>query len=138
MWFPAQPYLDQVVALNPRIEWAHAQLGLGQLQAKDLVAARASFNRAIQLKPDAYQRYYYLGMSYVVEHRWRAAATSIAESLRINPEFGKGYLDLARVEVELGNYDKSKESLNRAAQVGVDRNEIAKVESWTHDRQRRN
>lgn len=133
----ARPYLEKVIELRPSIDWAHAQIGLLQLQAEEIEAAKKSFSAAIELNPDSYQPYYYLGMAHVIESDWVNAESSIRESLRLNPEFGDGYLDLARVEGESNEYEAAYEALKGASATGVDESEIRKVETWLRERQAR-
>lgn len=134
----ARPYLEKVIELRPSIDWAHAQLGLLQLQAEEIQAAKKSFSSAIELNSDSYQPHYYLGMAHVMESEWTRAEAAIRESLRLNPEFGVGYLDLARVEGEANEYEAAYEALKGAYENGVDEVEIREVETWLRERQARN
>ncbi len=97
----------RTLTLNPQDADAHYQLGLIQLDRRNLDGARKYFESALKIDPNDAECHYSLGRTFELKGEWAQALEQYEETYRLSPEFrqgdifrevGKGYLHTGSVE----------------------------------------
>ncbi len=103
----ARPFLEQALALDPKLPLVHEAMGMLYLSENEHEQARQSFARAIELDPDNFLTHFY----YAIFSPWPALGAVSPElenqfrrSVELNPDFAPAYEALARVEAN-GNHN---------------------------------
>lgn len=65
------------------------------------------FKKAIEIKPDFYQAYHNLGLSYASLAQYQDAKNSFEKTIQIKPDSAETYKSLGKVCIALKNYDDS-------------------------------
>ncbi|MBI2550880.1 tetratricopeptide repeat protein [Candidatus Uhrbacteria bacterium] len=88
--------------------------------AEELSAAEASFNKAIQLKPDFAPAHYYLAATYERQNKLADAAARLQALRQVAPaDLGLG-LQFALLEIRLEKYDVAEAELKRLIALNKD------------------
>ncbi len=120
----AMGFYQQTLKLNKRHPKAHAAVGMLLYRSKQFPEAKKEIDMAIQLSPDTYSNYYYLGKILKENKDYPAAVSAFEKSLR-DPEFkqkalierGSCYMAANNVEKAVVEFDRAvKMSTNDAAQ----------------------
>ena len=97
----------QALTSNPQDADAHYQLGLIQLQRRNMDAARGYFSKALEIDPKDPDYHYSLGRAFELKNEWAPAREQYEETYRLDPEYrlgdifrevGKGYVNTGNVE----------------------------------------
>lgn len=92
---------DRIKEIEPNYPRAWYNTGFVLLEHKrDLVAARAQFNRAIELLPDYTEAYYSRGLTYELEGRLDSALKDYKQALVLVPGFTLPAEGLGRLEAK--------------------------------------
>lgn len=113
----ALSYYQQTLKLNKRHVKAHASLGLLLFRAKQYSEAKKEIDMAIQLSPDTFSSYYYLGKILKENKDYAAAVAAFEKSLR-DPEYkqkalierGSCYMAANSIEKAMAEYDRAVKS----------------------------
>ena len=117
-------YYQQTLKLNKRHVKAHAAYGLLLFRAKQYTEAKKEIDYAIQLSPDTFSSYYYLGKILKENKDYAAAVAAFEKSLR-DPEYkqkalierGSCYMAANNIEKAMVEYDRAvKSSQNESSQ----------------------
>ncbi len=103
----AKPFLDQALALDPKLPLAHEAMGFYYLTQNERDLARQSFAAAIALDPNDFMTHFY----FAILSPWPTVGTASPEleyefrrSIELNPDFAPSYEALARAKAN-GNHD---------------------------------
>ena len=117
-------YYQQTIKLNKRHVKAHAAYGLLLFRAKQYSEAKKEIDYAIQLSPDTFSSYYYLGKILKENKDYAAAVAAFEKSLR-DPEYkqkalierGSCYMAANNIEKAMVEYDRAvKSAQNESSQ----------------------
>jgi len=117
-------YYQQTLKLNKRHVKAHAAYGLLLFRAKQYTEAKKEIDYAIQLSPDTFSSYYYLGKILKENKDYAAAVAAFEKSLR-DPEYkqkalierGSCYMAANNIEKAMVEYDRAvKSAQNESSQ----------------------
>jgi tetratricopeptide (TPR) repeat protein len=109
----AEALLLQVLERDPDNQYAHAELGLVQLNRGEVAQAEQSFERARRIAPQGYTcPHEGLGMVYLRQGKVEQARDSFERAIAINPdiEFEK-YNGMARILMDEGRHDEARRFL---------------------------
>lgn len=117
-------YYQQTLKLNKRHVKAHAAYGLLLFRAKQYTEAKKEIDMAIQLSPDTFSSYYYLGKILKENKDYGGAIAAFEKSLR-DPEYkqkalierGSCYMAANSVEKAMIEFDRAvKSAQNESSQ----------------------
>ncbi len=120
----AMGFYQQTIKLNKRHPKAHAAVGMLLYRAKQFPEAKKEIDLAIQMSPETYSSYYYLGKILKENKDYPAAVAAFEKSLR-DPEFkqkalierGSCYMAANNIEKAIVEFDRAvKMSSNDASQ----------------------
>lgn len=104
---------------GPEVE-ALFDAGTSACEARDFEAARTIYARAVELAPDYFKAYTYLGNSLYQLGDYRRAEVAFERALSINPIDYQALLFLGDTYYQLGDYGRSKSVLTRAFMINRD------------------
>ena len=122
----AREHLEQALAADPAIAWAHEQLGLLATREQRLDDALANFDAA--LRYGAENPVKVLHTAAMIEgsrERWPEAIERFERAVAIDQAFTIGYIYLGRSLAEAGRFDEAEEALAWAERLGTHPNELA-------------
>ncbi len=106
---------------------AHAQAwyyhGLQQAKIGDLSGALTSYDKAVELKPDAYEYWFNRGLTLYYLGNFTEAIASYDKALEIKPDFHKGWYNRGATLGELGRFEEAIAAFNEAIEVKADYHE---------------
>jgi tetratricopeptide (TPR) repeat protein len=104
---------------NPAVGAARAyDRGLRAYLRDDHATALAAFVNAAELNPDLADAYYLLGMSYVQEARWEAAASAFRRASEVDPGYVEAFAALGRtLVIGMARSSEAAEILARALEL---------------------
>ncbi|MCQ2981268.1 MAG: tetratricopeptide repeat protein [Treponemataceae bacterium] len=120
----AMGFYQQTIKLNKRHPKAHAAVGMLLYRAKQFPEAKKEIDLAIQMSPETYSSYYYLGKILKENKDYPAAVAAFEKALR-DPEFkqkalierGSCYMAANNIEKAIVEFDRAvKMSNNDASQ----------------------
>lgn len=109
----AKTYFEQAVQTDPMFGPAQYNLGLAQLQQKQLYAAAQSFDRASKLMPNDPLPRIGLALVYESANQFDRATEAIEQALVISPELIDAIQILARLRVQQDHLEGSTLNLLR-------------------------
>ncbi len=110
--------LERALALDPNYSPAWLKLAENQFKRGQNEAARASYERRLELsKGDPYA---HLGLARLeqAESDWAAAESHLEQALETDPLFAAGHRMLATVHEHFGRHEQSQKALARADEAG--------------------
>ena len=111
------------VAAAPRSSAAQAQaVDLFRLGAKELAAGQVdkaieSFEKGVQLRSDAKEGWYNLGVAYGRKKVYAKEIQAYQKALELDPNYANALHNLGLAYLDLGQKDKAVETLTKAAKV---------------------
>lgn len=120
----AMAHYQQTLALNKRHVQAHAAMGLLLFRANQFADAKKEIDYAIQLSPDTFSSYYYLGKILKENKDYAGAVNAFEKALR-DPEFkqksllerGSCFMAANNIERAMGEFDRAvKSAQNESSQ----------------------
>ena len=112
-----------LVVLTPAIAFAQAdavdlfRLGAQQLANGEVEKAIESFEKGVQLKPDAKEGWYNLGVAYGRKRLWQKEVKAYEEALKLDPNYVNALHNLGLVLSDLGQKDRAVETLQKATKL---------------------
>ena len=100
----------------PQDRWLHFNYGLS-LEARDPAAAAAEFRRALELLPSNYEVREKLADALTEMGKYEEAIAQCHELLRQMPYHAPAYLTMAYAQAQLGSFDESIASYERAIEL---------------------
>jgi len=113
----ALEFQQRAVLQRPDDAELQLQLGKDQLAGRDLASAENSFQLAIDLRPEFWEGYHYLGVVDYVRGNYQAAANSWRSAARCAPRRGKIYANLGAVFHILDRRDEARRVLEKAVEL---------------------
>ncbi len=110
-------YLSRAIALRPRVDWFHTNLGSVFFQQQDYQSATREFQEALALKPGNPLILRNLGKSLRASGRWREAVETLEEAIRRSPgpeESCRAYVEKGAALQDGGDYEGAIESFRTA------------------------
>jgi len=93
----------------------HFNIGVCYYQLKNPAKAVEEFNEAIKLSRRSFQKAFYaLGMAHVDLKNWREAKTAFRKSVKLKPNDGEAWFDLALVFLEEKDFDAAEKAFQNA------------------------
>jgi Flp pilus assembly protein TadD len=113
--------MERVIALDPKSDQAHFQLGALHDENKNKEKTVASMRRAIELNPKNAAALNYLGYTWAeMGERLDEAEDLIVRALKLSPDDGFFIDSLGWVYYQKGDYVRAVEQLERAVEITVD------------------
>ncbi len=125
----AKQHLDRALELNPKLGWGHEQKGGLLMQAGRLDDALVSFDAALQYDSRSVQAWLYSGLIETERKRWGEGRRRLGQALRMQPNLGLAHFALAMCEMELGELDQARRSIDRAKALNVSTRRIDRAEA---------
>lgn len=118
----------QIIRLDTDSAQAYYDLGTayyishGMPSSRDfsMEAAIESFKRAISLKPDYAEAYWYLGLSYDALQKYEMAVEAHKEAARLNPNRAESYNSLGLAYYALNRYVEAVEAFKKSITLKPD------------------
>src|SRR5262249_47719252 len=79
--------------------------------------AEKTFLNAIELRPNYFENYYWLGYFYLSRGRFDDAVTMYKKTIALAPESFRGYQNLGAMYLYLGRYSEAVPQLERSASI---------------------
>ena len=86
----------------------------------DLAQAEATYRKAIELKQDYWGGYYHLGLFYYHHNRYKEAIPQFERMAALTPENARAYMNLGAIYMQLEQWEKAREMLQRSLQFELD------------------
>ena len=103
------------------------RLGAQELQAGMVDKAIESFEKGVQLKPDAKEGWYNLGIAYGRKKLYAKEVQAYTKALELDPNYANALHNLGLAYVDSGQKDKAVDALSRAVKV-----EPGAADSWNN------
>ncbi|MBI4483814.1 MAG: sulfatase-like hydrolase/transferase [Acidobacteria bacterium] len=113
----ALPRLEAVIAEDPGVFSAHALLGHGFYRQGQHRKAIASFERALQLRPDEPNALFYRAASHLQLGEYEEALRNFQQSARIAPAHFRVHHSMGVAFLKLGRVEEAVQAFERAVQV---------------------
>lgn len=107
----------KIIALEPRMAEAHANLGKLQYQIGQTDQARASFARAIELKPGLAGPYFFLGVLSFQTNEFPAALKAFSQAERLEPQNVLVHMYLGYARTAMRNLAEAAEQFEKASSL---------------------
>ncbi len=117
-WTAAESALRKAIELNPSYALAHRMLGIVLSHLRRNEEAGAAAKRARELDPLNVTHRALSAQIAFAARDYSSAVQFAQQAIAIDPEFWVGYIQLAQVQVQLGNSDLALEALAAAARLG--------------------
>ncbi|MFN8007169.1 MAG: protein kinase [Terriglobia bacterium] len=111
---------QKALELEPMNESALAGLASSYEAQGDLAPAEATYQRAIASKPGYWGGYYHLGLFYYKHNRYKEAVIQFERMTALTPENARAFNDLGAIYMQLEQWEKAREMLQRALQFEQD------------------
>lgn len=108
---------QRAIAAEPSRPQLHFQLGLELWNLGDASRARAALNEELRLNPANYRCRVVLGMIRVQQRDYRGAIQDLESALTGDATLKQAYYPLGQAWFHLGDFQKAREYLEKAAQV---------------------
>jgi tetratricopeptide (TPR) repeat protein len=96
---------------------AHKLMGLNLVLINRLDLAEPFLKDSVAMRPNDYLARFHLGMLYYTSSRFSAAETELRETVKLTPEFAKGYDALGLTLEELGKDEAALGAYRRAIEL---------------------
>lgn len=94
--------------------------GMAYFSNNNFEAALTDFDISLKNDPKAFRTYYYKGIVYAIQKKYKEAVECYSESLKINSFQAHTNFRRAMAYYELQEYEKSMNDLNTAIKLGMD------------------
>ncbi|MBZ5562573.1 MAG: tetratricopeptide repeat protein [Acidobacteriia bacterium] len=109
-------YRRAIAAESARPE-LHFQLGLALYDLGNTTQAQAAFSEELRMNPTNHRCRLVLGMLRVQQRDYRAAIQDLESALSADPSLKQAYYPLGQAWFHLGNFQKARDCLEKAAEV---------------------
>ena len=117
-------YLSDSPSLDPvRASQLWHEKGLIHAMGKEYEQAIASYDQALEIKPDLHQAWYNRGIALGNLGRYEEAIASYDQALEIKPDDHKAWYNRGNALVNLGRYEEAIASYDRALEIKPDYHE---------------
>lgn len=117
----ARDDMQRAIAAAGDVAGYHEKLGtvIMQTETPDLDAAKAAFEKAIELDPRLFKAYYKLAQVHERQGDPQTALVRYTEAIQKGPRFLEGYSELGRLYADLGFLDQSAQVLQSGLTVAM-------------------
>ncbi|MDB9540271.1 tetratricopeptide repeat protein [Anabaenopsis tanganyikae CS-531] len=116
-WDLALADFNQAIKLNPNDALAYKNRGTIYYNQQKWDLALADFNQAIKLNPNYAGAYTNRGNVYHDQQKWDLAVADYNKAIAVDPNLAQAYYNRGNIYLKLGNINKAREDLQRAAQL---------------------
>ena len=124
----AERVISKALLEKPELPRAHFNLALAHEARGQIERAMAEYEAEIAQTPKAFKAAFNLGKLLMMSDRPEEARTRLRESVDWNPEFGSGYLYLAKALLDAGELGQAEE----AAKTGLAKNPESEQAPFGH------
>jgi eukaryotic-like serine/threonine-protein kinase len=111
---------QKALELEPMSDTALTGLASAYDAQGDLAQAEATYLKAIELKQDYWGGYYHLGLFYYKHNRYKEAISQFERVVALTPENAMAYNNLGTSYMQLEQWNKAREMLQRSLQFKLD------------------
>lgn len=130
----ASPYIQEWLRYDEENAEALFLQGNIAINQRDFSTAAQTFQRITQLHPTEPRAYFNLGFLFAMQKKHRQAAQMYEKTIQLKPVFvDKALYNLARMRINLGEYEKASANLQQALQINPDDTKARKLLSTLHD-----
>lgn len=126
-WEKAIDAFSLAVKHNAGDAMYHYRLGQAYYEADKLEPARKELEKSIAENKRLFKAYWYLGRIHEAEGRYKDAAAAWTEACRLNPGFGKPFIDLGRLYHEWDFLQEAVSVLSQGAQYARDADDLTNI-----------
>lgn len=110
----------------------HTALGVAYLNLRDYSRATYELNRAIDLKPDYWRAYIYLGQVEIASGKLNGAISLLEQAIALNPYFEYAHYQLGQALRKRGSQaqndlEKATEAYGKAKRIPAAHNELGRI-----------
>jgi len=127
-WELALADYTKTIAINPDDAEAYNNRGLVYKNQKKWELALADYNKAIAISPDYVDAYNNRGVVYSDQKKWELALADFNKAIAINPDLAQVYSNRGVIYYKIGDKQKAREDLQRAAQLFLAQGDTASYE----------
>ncbi len=127
LWDKAMSALEQAVKNNSDDAMYVYKLGNAQFESGKLDQARVSLEKAISINKKLFKAHFILGRVHAAQARPKEAALEWTESARLNPGFGKPFINLGKLYYTWDHFAESTKVLEQGAQTARDAEDRAAI-----------
>lgn len=110
----AVAHMDRAIALDPSRESNYLDVGIMLLHDNRYNGALIAARKAVEVAPNSYQAYRFLGLAQYKMGELKAAEETYAHAVRLNPTDRESLLGLASAQVDDGKIDVAQSTFERA------------------------
>ncbi|HET6722736.1 MAG TPA: tetratricopeptide repeat protein [Chitinophagaceae bacterium] len=117
VWKDSVSLFTDVTKKYPQASHAHFTLGKNLMDTRDVNAALASLNKAIELDPRMSDAYFIRGNLYYGQGNYQAALSDYRKAVEINPKYAEALYNLGVCYNTLGNFTEGMNALTSAINI---------------------
>jgi len=110
----------KVIAINPDLAEAHANLGVALFDQGKLDEAIDAYRHAIKIKPNYAEAHSNFGVVLYRQGKIEKAIDAQRQAIQINPNYAEAYFNLGNALVDLGNLDEAIAAYGQVIQINPD------------------
>jgi Flp pilus assembly protein TadD len=129
----AIPLYRQALALDPKLEHVHYNLGLAYDQKGDSAQAAQAFANAIAVKPDMLDARYMLAVSFRRTGELERATAETKKLLTIDASYAKGHLLLGMLHEQLRRPDLARAPYEEFLRLDPKNPSVDRIRQWLRD-----
>jgi tetratricopeptide (TPR) repeat protein len=126
-WEKAIDAFSLAVKDEPTEAMYHYKLGQAYFEGEKLDPAKKELDRALSLNKRLFKAHWYVGRILEHDRKFKEAAASYTESCRLNPGFGKPFIDLGRLYYEWDFLTEAVSVLGQGAQYSRDDEDLTNI-----------
>jgi tetratricopeptide (TPR) repeat protein len=126
-WEQAAEAFAEAVKIRKDDPMYQMLLGISLYQAEKYPLAEAYLEKAIELEPNLYQAYWYLGRIYAESDRPEDAAQSWSQAAVLNPQWGPPFVSLGNLYLSWDMVQESLAVLEQGTQHVAETEELVEV-----------
>jgi superkiller protein 3 len=117
-------HADRAVDLKPTLAAPHTRRGLLLIEQRKIEEALSAFESALRYEADDPQIFLYAGQMAATLKRWPQAIQRFEDSVRVDPSFTLGHVNLAGGFAYTNRFEEARAALERAQRLGTHRQQV--------------
>jgi tetratricopeptide (TPR) repeat protein len=126
-WEKAADAFSLAVKNNADDPMYHYKLGQALFESNKLDPAKKELDKAVATNKRLFKAHWYIGKILAAQGKYREAASSWSESCRLNPGFGKAFIDLGRLYYQWDFLQEAVSVLAQGAQYARDADDLTNI-----------
>jgi len=126
-WDKAADAFTLAVKNNPDDAMYHYKLGQAVFETNKLDPAKKEFDKALGMNKRLFKGHWYEGKILAAQGKYKEAAGEWTESCRLNPGFGKAFIDLGRLYYSWDFLQEAVSVLSQGAQYARDSEDLTNI-----------